>query len=448
MTSMENYLETNVVRFIHLLRHAGIRIGSGEVLDALNALSLLGLSDKETVRAGLKAVLIKRPGEQQLFDKAFALFFAPPEVKEKDYTQHRQKQEQHQQMLTQATAELTFQGSPLELSAKEKTVYANIPEKDREKLLNYIKKTAEGKNIEQHFQPILENVVRGSLAYWRKSLRNQLDLSAFPQTGDEELNALAEEVANNHAESFPALLEEDMQNIADKDLPKAEALIRKFARQMVARIARRYRQSKKKQKLDVRKTIRHNIRYGGTLFRVRYRSRRKRKSKLILLCDVSGSMARYASFVLQFIYGIHKTVKQIEIFVFSENLERITDYFQHGDDFTATMLKVVNSSKEWGHGTNIGAALKSLQLNYPELLTGHSNLIIVSDTKTMALDEALKELAKIKRIVKDVVLLNTLPHQDWEDCKSVRSFQDALRMFPCNTLSDLEKVMRQKIIVY
>ena len=76
---MKNYLEVNVVRFIHLLRHAGIRIGSGEVIDALNALTLLDLTDREAVRAALKATLVKRPGEQQVFDKAFDIFFAPPE---------------------------------------------------------------------------------------------------------------------------------------------------------------------------------------------------------------------------------------------------------------------------------------------------------------------------------------------------------------------------------
>ncbi|MBS3887070.1 MAG: VWA domain-containing protein [Dethiobacter sp.] len=445
---MENYLEVNLVRFIHMLRYAGIRIGSGEVLDALNALSLLDLSDREAVRAGLKATLVKRSGEQQLFDKAFTLFFAPPEAKEKDYTRHRQDQTQRQQLLAKATEELTFQGMPLKLSDSEKTVYSGMPEKDKEKLLDYIKKTAEGKNIEQHFQPILESVVKSSLAYWRKSLRNQLNLSPLPQTGDQELNALLASAVRNGGDYSPALLEEDMQNIADKDLPRAEALIRKLARQMVTRLARRYRQSKKRQQLDLRKTIRHNIRFGGTLLKLRYRSRRTQKPRLVLLCDVSGSMARYANFVLQFIYGINDVVSQIESFIFSEDLERVTEYFQHGDDFTSTMLEVINRSKEWGRGTNLGAALKNLRLKYPDLLTGHSILLIVSDTKTMALDETLQELSLIKRIVKDVVLLNTLPRGDWLSSKSVRSFQGVLRMFPCNTLSDLEKVIRQKIIIY
>jgi uncharacterized protein with von Willebrand factor type A (vWA) domain len=443
---MKNHLEINVVRFIHLLRHAGIRIGSGEVIDAFQALKLLDIGDRQAVRAGLKATLVKRSGEQRVFDKAFDIFFAPPEAREERHSQYQQKQEHRQQKLDEATEELNFRGMPLELSDKEKTVYASIPEKDREKLLDYINKTAEGKNVEQHFQPILESVVKGSLSYWRKSLRNELDLSDAPRTGDEELDALVEGVGSTGEGGFGSLLEEDMQNIADKDLPRARAMIRKLARQMVARITRRYRQSKRHKQLDLRKSIRHNIRFGGTMFRLRYRSRRIQKPKIVLICDVSGSMARYASFVMQFIYGIHDVVGSIESFVFSEDLERVTGYFQHGADFTATMLGVVNSSSEWGRGTHLGAALKTLRQKHPDVLSGHSYVLIVSDTKTMALEESVQELAKIARMVKDVVWLNTLPDQDWENSKSVRAFQGVVRMFPCNTLSDLEKVMRQKII--
>ncbi|MBS4021791.1 MAG: VWA domain-containing protein [Dethiobacter sp.] len=443
---MDNYLEINVVRFIHLLRHVGLRIGSGEVIDALNALTLLDLADRGAVKAGLKATLVKRPGEAASFDKAFNLFFAPPEQKEDTSTRYQQKKEAHHQMLETAGQELNFQGMPLQLSDKEKTVYASIPEDDRQKLQEYIKKTAEGKNVEQNFRPLLESVVKGSLSYWRKALRNEIDLSAPPKTGDQELDAMVEGVGSSGEGGVGTLLEEDMQNIADKDLPRARALIRKLARQMVARITRRYRQSKKHKQLDLRKSIRYNLSFGGAMFRLRYRSRRIQKPKLILLCDVSGSMARYVSFVLQFIYGIHSVVGSIQSFVFSEDLEKVTGYFHTGADFNSTMLELVNSSAEWGRGTNLAASLRTLREKFGSVLTGDSYIIIVSDTKTMSLDEAVNELTELKRRVKDVVWLNTMAESDWENSKTVEAFLKIVRMYPCNTLSDLERVMRKKIL--
>lgn len=442
-----DHFEINIVRFINLLRYSGVRIGSGEVLDALKSLTLLDLSDRSAVKAALKATLVKRPGDAPVFEKAFEVFFAPPEAREEVKRRYEQKLADHREKLEQASQELQFQGMPLELSDREKTVYASIPEEERQKLMEYIRKTAEGKNVEQHFRPILESVVKGSLSYWRKSLRNELDLHEPPKTGDEELNAMVEGMGGAGDGGVKSLLEEDMQNIADKDLPRARALIRKLARQMVARITRRYRQSKKHKILDLRKSIRSNISYGGTMFRLRYKSRRIQKPKLVLICDVSGSMARYAGFVLQFIYGIHSVVGRIESFVFSENLERVTGYFQQGGDFTGTMLEVINRSSQWGGGTNLAAALRTLRQKHPDVLTGDSYVILVSDTKTMAIDEAVEEIGRIKRKVKDIVWLNTLPHGEWENVKSVHVFARQVRMFPCNTLSDLENVMRKRLFV-
>lgn len=443
---MKECPEVNVIRFGHLLRHSGVRIGSGEVIDALNALTLLDLSDRRAVRAALQATLIKRPGEKAVFDRSFDFFFAPPEEKERLVWRHRHKWQKRQEMIQQAEKELIFRGQTLELSDREKTVYASIPVQGRQKIMDYIKKTAEGKNVEQHFRPILESVVKGSLSYWRKSLRNELDLSGAPATGDEELDALTAGVGSAGEGGFAALLEEDMQNIADKDLPLARELIRKLARQMVARITRRYRQSKKHRQLDLRKSICCNIRFGGTMFQLRYRSHRIQKPRLVLLCDVSGSMARYAGFVLQFIYGMHSVVGSIESFVFSEDLERVTPYFGQAD-FNAAMLHIINRSAEWGRGTNIATALRTLRLRFPFVMTGDTSVVIVSDTKTMFLDEAAKEVDQLRRKVKDVVWLNTMPGPDWEKAKTVSTFLRLVRMYPCNTLADLEKAMRGKIFI-
>ncbi|NLZ93885.1 MAG: VWA domain-containing protein [Firmicutes bacterium] len=443
---MKNYLEINIVRFIQLLRHAGLRIGSGEVMDALRALTFIDLRKRDDVRIALQATLVKHPEEQQVFTKAFDIFFASPQSRQELQKQYQQKEENKKQQLEQAAKELTFQGKPLELSAREKMIYANIPEADRQRLLSYIRKTATGINVEGHFQPVLESVIRGSLAYWRRSLRNELDLTLTPPTEDEELNAFLAEIGNTDYGRTDSLLAEDMQNIPDKDLPRARVLIRKLARQMVARIARRYRQSRKQKKLDLRKSIRHNLRYGGSMFTLRYRSRRVQKPKILLLCDVSGSMARYASFVLQFIYGIHDVVADIESFVFAEGIERVTAYFQGNIDFTETMLTVMNNSQEWGRGTNLGAALQALQQDFERLLTNQTYLLVVSDTKTLHVADAVQELTQIKRVVKDIIWLNTLPASSWETTVSVESFRKIVRMYPCNTLSDLEQVMREKII--
>jgi uncharacterized protein with von Willebrand factor type A (vWA) domain len=439
------YLENSVVRFIHLLRRLGIRIGSGEVIDALAALMLLDLSERETVRAALKATLVKRPGERAVFDKAFDSFFAPPEERERQQETFEKKREADRELLEQAGRELSFRGTPLELSDSEKRIFAGLPPKDRQSLLEFIKKTEEGKKVEQNFRPVLEKVVKGTLAYRRQGQPGRVTPSEEPPRDDQELEALVEAVGAGTVDGSPGLMQEDMRSISEKDLPQAKELIRKLARQLADRITRRYRRSKKRQRLDLRRTIRYNMRHGGTLFLLRYRSRRRQKPRLLLFCDVSGSMARYAGFVLQFIYGLHSVVGGIESFVFSEKLARVTPFFRPGEDFGTVMPEMINRSGEWGRGTNLAVALRSLNQDYAHVLTGYTHMIIVSDTKTQALFEASRELAQLKRKVRDVVWLNTLPRQEWERAQSVEMFRKIVRMYPCNTISDLEKVMRGKI---
>jgi uncharacterized protein with von Willebrand factor type A (vWA) domain len=438
------YLENSIVRFIHLLRRLGVRIGSGEVLDALAALTLLDLSERETVRVALKATLVKRPGERAVFDKAFDVFFAPPEERERQQETYEQKKDADREILAQAGRELSFQGTPLALSDSEKRIFAGLPEKDRQNLLEFIKKTEEGKKVEQNFRPVLEKVIKGSLVYRRQG-QGLLTPSEEPARDGQEMEALVEAVGAGTVDGSPGLMQEDMRAISERDLPQARELIRKLARQLADRITRRYRRSKKRQRLDLRRTIRYNMRHGGTLFLLRYRSRRKQKPQLLLFCDVSGSMARYVGFVLQFIYGLHSVVGGIESFVFSEKLARVTPYFRSGEDFSTVMPEMINRSGEWGRGTNLAVALRGLIQDYAHVLSGDTHMIIVSDTKTLALFEAARELAQLKRKVKEVVWLNTLPRQEWERAQSVDIFRKIVRMYSCNTISDLEKVMRGKI---
>ena len=93
-------------------------------------------------------------------------------------------------MLAQAAEDLQFHGAPLALSDEEKFIYASIPPSAQQRMREYIQRTAEGKRVESNFRPVLESMLRGSLAFWRKSLRTELDQLLIPLTDDEELNAL------------------------------------------------------------------------------------------------------------------------------------------------------------------------------------------------------------------------------------------------------------------
>ncbi len=444
----ENTLEANILRFILLLRQAGVRISSSEALDAVRALTLIDIAQRSQVKATLRGTLIKKAAELALFDRVFDMFFATPEGRQKRLAGWQEKKSQHTQQMQQASQDLEFMGEQLSMSEQEMTVYANMPEKEKERLKDYMDKTAAGKKVEEHFRPLLETVVKGSLSYWRKQLKEELDLTPPPDTGDEDLDSILAQAegTGSGGRKGRTLLQEDMQNIADKDLPRARMMVRRLAHQLVHSISRRYRLSKKHQKLDLRRTIRDNLQYGGTPFHLKYKSRRQQKPRLLLLCDVSGSMARYAGFVLQFVYSLNTVVSHIESFVFADQLEIITPYFNQRQDFDATMLEVINKSRQWGGGTSMGTALRELREQYDHTLMGNTVVLIVSDTKTTNLENTVEELKAVRRRVKDVIWLNTLPAGERETLRTTKMISEEVRMFPCNTLSDLEDIVRNKVL--
>jgi uncharacterized protein len=442
-------LDYRVVNFVHLLRVLGIRVSVAETLDAIKALTYADIASRIEVKAVLRATLLKNMDQLPLFEQAFQGFFSLPE-EAKYRREQRQEQDQVQaEAMAQAEAELTYQGEQLDLSIEQKQLYNKLTEVEKKKIQGFLEKSSNGQRngekLDSNFKPIVENLVRGQLDYWKRLLGEELPLFDVIPTGNEDLDELVREVSEDLRKNQGNYLYEDLKNIQDKDLDKVNNLIRKLTRRLASKISRRYHKSKRISQLDLRRTIRASLSYGGTLVDLKYKSKSKSKPRFLLLCDVSGSMARYASFVLQFTYGLSSVLKGIESFVFSEDLERVTDKFSRGLGFEQTMVEVMNKSGEWGGGTNLARALESLRTIYPALLTKDTVMIIVSDTKTLEVNRAVNTLKTMSDGVKDVLWLNTLPRKQWSQHKGVKQFTGVAKMFECYTLSHLERIMSTQL---
>lgn len=446
MTGTKGYFEHNLVKFTHLLRQLGVRVSSAEVVDALAALQQVPLMDRGAVRAALRATLVKDTNNLALFEQAFKTFFAPPEQKIRHQEEHRRAIQERQEQVRQAETELTFQGRSLDLSEDDKVFYANLDPAQKTRLQEFLHKTSTGKNVEANFEPLVANLVRSHLEYWRRRMDQPRTAAGLEPTGDDEMDALLSGISNELTREQALLLYQDMKNIAEQDLPRVARVIRRLSRKLATRISRRYRRSNKVARVDLRRTIRCNLAKGGTLLELKYKQKRVQKPKLVLVCDVSGSMARYATFVLQFIYGLAGAVRSIESFVFAEELERVTPFFRLKRSFEETMSEVMQGSQVWGEGTNLLVAVTSLLEGYRHLLTSNTVVIIVSDTKTVAVEEAADRLRYLRCHVKEVIWLNTLPGAEWPKYHSVEAFRGQSLMLECNTLYHLERILRHQFL--
>ncbi len=441
---MQNYLENNLARFVHILRHLGVAVSTGETVTALQALGLINIMDKEHVRYALQATLIKNHEDEPPFDQAFNGFFTVPEVRLQQQQEWEKAKNERERLIDEAEQDLTYQGEKLDLSAEEKLLYSQLPENDKTKIREYLESSFLPEDRYHAFKPMLEFQVRGSLRYWKQRLAEDGDLPCMPgeETDDEVLAAIGQESVCEDSR----LLYEDMKRIGDQQLPKVTNILKKLSRKLATKISRRYRMSKKVVKVDLRRSIKSNLRYGGIIFNLKYKQKRVQKPNILLVCDVSGSMARYAAFVIQFIYGLSAVISHIESFIFAEELEHVTPYFKRIKPFEETMVELIGKSRIWGKGTNFGASLATLRTRFPLLLTPHTVIIVVSDTKTFELERAEQELAATRRSVKEILLLNTIPQDEWKNLHSVNMFQKYAQVYECYTLAHLERVLRRQFL--
>ncbi len=441
-----NSLADNIVGFIQILRQLGVRISTAETIDAVDSLTVIDSFDQAEFKAALKSTLIKHAEDQAAFNHAFNLFFVPPEAKHEQQHAWESKQQLDLEQTLQADEELVFQGRPLEISDDLKDVYKMLPEKEKQRLQDFLEKTSAGKNVKESFQPVVENVLKSSLSFWQRQLSPedlaQLAAARRQLLGHDELDHVVDSAAGLGGTGGNPLLYKNMQEIAENEIPQVTALIKKLASRLTTRISRRFRMTGRRKLIDIRKSIRRNMRYGGIMISLKYKTKKIHKPNIVIICDVSASMTKYVRFTLPLLFGLSSVVKNIESFVCATDLERVTDYFRRGStDFAQVTEELVTNSAQIGQGTNLFIALSSLEEAHRQLLTPSTLLFIISDANTLAPQETAGQLAVISKKVKRILWLNTHPKERWPQNNAIPLFSKYCAMFECYSLAHLTKIL-------
>src|SRR5205807_441294 len=150
------------------------------------------------------------------------------------------------------------------------------------------------------------------------------------------------------------------------------------ARLIATRLSRRTRAARRGSLVDLRRTMRRNLRYGGDVLDLVWRRRKIRKASLVLLCDVSGSMDIYSRFLVQFIYALQGALSHVESFLFSTSLTRVTDVLGRRD-IREALRDASERVPDWSGGTKIGASLRQFNETYGRLVDGRTIVVICSD---------------------------------------------------------------------
>ena len=416
------YLE-KLTEFSALLRQEGLNVGIQETADAGLILSCLDLTDRETVRGALQAVYAKGREEQAVFRRAFDGFFVSVEQREALRRKHEAEAQELARRRAQAEQELQINGKPMELREDLREVYVRMGEQKQEELRQLLERSRGllGRNPEK----LTSNFVRS--VFTRFLLEQQMALE------DADLGAEA-------ADPDLALLYRDISRFRETDIPRAAALIASISRRLDAELSRRRQGRGHSGKLNFRRTIRKGLETGGSFYRLSWKRKRRTRQRLVLLCDVSGSMLQFSEFALRFLKSMSEVSESSEVYLFSEETRRVDPFaLQNMDAFR----DYVRSSGLFGRGTDLGSALEHLCRRRPAALSSSTTLIVLSDTKTVNIPRAAQALLEARRQAGKVLWLNPIPERKWPYIRSVQTLSGLCQMVPCSTLDELARACRK-----
>jgi len=371
-------LLSNVVDFGMRLRERGLLVTPSESIDSLRALRTVDIADRNQFYLALRTVMTSRFEDMPIFDAVFYDFW-PAIFQEED---------------------LWDEGSDQ---------FDSLPSSQR---------------------PAGEETGEGG------EERVAQEIEADQGEGESEDE---EEVAGYSAEEM--LVGKDFSTFRADELEEMIRVTLRIARKMATRLSRRMERTRRGHLIDRRRTIRNNLKYGGDVIELAYKKRKIKKTKLALLCDVSGSMDIYSRFLLQFIYALQSNFAKTESFVFSTQLSRVTEYFREHDIYEALDV-ISNEVLDWSGGTRIGQSLATFNAEWASsVLDQRTVVIVLSDGwDTGDADVLEREMSELQRRAGRVIWLNPLMANPGYQplCRGMRTAMPYIEVFaPAHNLSSL-----------
>ena len=203
--------------------------------------------------------------------------------------------------------------------------------------------------------------------------------------------------------------QKDFSSFHGDEVRLVRRAVAQVARKLATRLSLRKVPDSRGRELDLRRSFRRNIRYAGDVVELIHRRKKVKKTKLVLICDVSGSMDCYTNFLIQFMYGLQNELSGVETLVFSTRLTRITNLLKRRG-IEEALREISRTVLDWSGGTNIGMCLKEFNdWLAKDMLTPRTVVIILSDGWDRGDPNLLKtEMRRLKSNCYKVIWLNPL----------------------------------------
>ena len=437
-----------ITGFIDELRDAGVPVSMVEAIDAMRAVEAIDLGSRVALRETLRSTLIKNMRHEKAFDTAFDVYFAT---------------------VTSSRAgpadDLASQQGPS--SADDGGQGSGSSGIDEQSLFEALLNALAGMDPEALRQGVRDAVDQlagmepgrpvGGTYYLYRTLR-RIDLARLEEEllealrGDEDLSEFDERLLKEEVEALIERLREEIQEeirrrlVADRgreavaktlrrpliedvdlmhattsDLAEMEAAIGPLTRKLAARLARR--RKKRTGRLDFRRTVRKSLATGGVPADPQFRHPRPHRPEVWLICDISGSMATFSRFTLQFTHAMSTHFSKLRSFAFVDTIDEVTDFFGPGIDFGSAVTRITSEAEVvWldGH-SDYGNSMETFFKRYGSQLTARTTVIITGDARNNYRPARDAVLADVARASRALVWLNPEPRAYWDTGDSAMS---------------------------
>ena len=339
-------LVANIMHFGRILRAAGLPVGTGKILDGVNAICEIGVGNRTDFYWALHAVFVNRRDQHEMFDQAFHIFWRDPKIMERMMGI----------MLPQIDVE-----APIEAEPPSRRIQDALSSKDSN--------DAEEREREEEIE------------------------------FDAAMTASAREL----------LQEMDFEDMSAEEIAQAKAAIARMRLPLAEIATRRFEPANRRRRVDMRATLRTALRSGGATIPLRWRDRRTRPPPLVILCDISGSMSRYTRMFIHFMHTLTNDRDRVHTFLFGTRLTNVTRYLRH-KDIDVALAKVTNAVEDWSGGTRIGESLGDFNRHWSRRVLGQGAVVIlISDGLDRDAGRGLtEEMDRLHKSCRRLIWLNPL----------------------------------------
>jgi hypothetical protein len=465
-------LPGHLVGFVEALRGQGISVGPSETVDAGRVMTVLGVGDREALREGLACAVLRRADHRQTYDALFDLWWpaalggrtiidddpenpsAVPQLDPDDVeamrgmlldllTDNPDIGDLDERLVAMIAAIVEAHGRYTSSRGPSYSAYQALKAMGLDQLEGRLLAGLLAPHGDDP-SPAAESIAKALAAQKIAQLRRMVEGETKRRT--------AEQLGRDHVQMYgiPQLAENvEFLRASGEQLRQMRRVVAPLARMLATRLAAKRRRHRAGA-IDLRKTLRKSMSTGGVPIDVVMRKPRPARPELVVLCDVSGSVAGFSHFTLLLVHALRQQFSRVRVFAFIDTTDEVTHLFGPDADLAVAVQRITREAGVYtrdGH-SDYGNAFVSFTEMFPGVLSPRSSLLILGDGRTNYRSPAADVLAHMVTASRHAHWLNPEPRHLWGSGDSaVPRYADVITMHECRSAKQLAAVIDQLLPV-